>query len=186
MTTPTSWVSSMVVVPKPNGALRICLDPKDLNRALQRENYPLPTIEEVAPRLHGAKGFTVLDLACGFWHVALDEQSPFLTTLNTPFGRYRWERMHFGSKYAPEIFLKMHELIEGRNGVEVIADGFIVVGYGDSLQAAFEDHDKSFSAFLQRCEERGMQNSEKLKLRMRKVPFIGHVATSEGLRADQA
>ena len=120
----------MVVVPKPNGALRICLDPKDLNRALQRENYPLPTIEEVAPRLHGAKGFTVLHLACGFWHVALDEQPPFLTTLNTPFGRYRWERMHFGIKYAPEIFLKMHELIEGRNGVEVIADGFIVVGYG--------------------------------------------------------
>ena len=61
---PTSWISSMVVVPKPNGALPICLDPKDLNRALQRENYPLPTIEEVATRLHGAKVFTVLDVAC--------------------------------------------------------------------------------------------------------------------------
>ena len=66
VTTPTSWISSMVVVPKPNGTLRICLDPKDLNRALQRENYPLPTIEEVATRLHGAKVFTVLDVACGF------------------------------------------------------------------------------------------------------------------------
>ena len=39
-TTPTPWISSMVVVPKPNGTLHICLDPKDLNRALQRENYP--------------------------------------------------------------------------------------------------------------------------------------------------
>ena len=116
VTTPTSWISSMVVVPKPNGTLRICLDPKDLNRALQRENYPLPTIEEVATRLHGAKVFTVLDVACGFWHVALDEQSSFLTTFNTPFGRYRWKRMPFGIKSAPEIFQrKMHELIEGLN-----------------------------------------------------------------------
>ena len=55
VTTPISWISSMVVVPKKNGKLRICLDPMDLNRALHRENYPLPTIEEVASRLHGTK-----------------------------------------------------------------------------------------------------------------------------------
>ncbi|XP_022780597.1 uncharacterized protein K02A2.6-like [Stylophora pistillata] len=168
----------MVVVPKPNDALRIRLDPKDLNRALQRENYPLPTIEEVASRLHRAKVFTVLDVACGFWHVALDEQSSFLTTFNTPFGRYRWKRMRFGIKSASEIFQrKMHELIEGLNEVEVIVDDFVVVGYGDSLEAASKDHDKSLLAFLQRCEERGIHlNSDKLKLRMREVPFIGHVA----------
>ena len=110
---PTPWISSMVVVPKPNGTLP-CLDPKDLNRALQRENYPLPTIEEVASRLHGAKVFTVLDVACGFWHVVLDEQSSFLTTFNMPFGRYRWKRMPFGIKSAPEIFQhKMHKLNDG-------------------------------------------------------------------------
>ena len=56
----------MVVVPKPNGTLHIGLDPKVLNRALQRENYPLFTIEEVASRLHGAKVFTVLDVVYGF------------------------------------------------------------------------------------------------------------------------
>ena len=49
VTTPTPWISSMVVVPKKNGKLRICLDPMDLNRALQRENYPMPTIEESFP-----------------------------------------------------------------------------------------------------------------------------------------
>ena len=132
--------------------------------------------------------FTVLDVACGFWHVALNEQSSFLTTFNTPFGRYRWRRMPFGIKSAPEIFQrKMHELIEGLNGLEVIADDFVVVGYGDSLQAASKDHDKSLSVFLQRCEERGVHlNIDKLKLKMREVPFIGHVATSEGLQADPA
>ncbi len=57
VTTPTAWVSSMVVVPKKNGKLRICLDPKDLNRAIQREHYPLPTIEDVATRLHGSQNW---------------------------------------------------------------------------------------------------------------------------------
>ena len=86
VTQPTEWISSMVVVPKKDGKLRICLDPKDLNRAIQREHYPLPTIEEIATRLHGARVFTVLDVRHGFWHVPLDEVSSLLTTFNTPFG----------------------------------------------------------------------------------------------------
>ena len=76
-----------------NGDLRICLDPKDLNKAIQREHYPLPTIEDVATQFYGAKLFTILDVRNGFWHVVLDESSSFLTTFHTPFGRYRWKRM---------------------------------------------------------------------------------------------
>jgi hypothetical protein len=52
----------MVAVQKSDGRLRICLDPKDLNQAIQREHYPLPTLEEIAIHLYGAKVFTVLDV----------------------------------------------------------------------------------------------------------------------------
>ena len=104
VTTSTPWISSMVVVPKKNGKLRICLYPMDLNRALRRENYPMPTIEEVASRLHGARVFTSLDVSNGFWHVVLNKESSFCTTFYTPFGRYRWKRMPFGIRYAPEVF----------------------------------------------------------------------------------
>ena len=84
------------MVPVVNGdKLRICLDPKDLNRAILREHYPLPTIEEVSTRLHGAKVFTKLDVRNGFWHVKLDEESSCLMTFHTPFGWYRWKRMPF-------------------------------------------------------------------------------------------
>lgn len=87
--------------------------------------------------------------------------------------------MPFGIKSAPEIFQpKMHELIEGQNGVEVIADDFDLVGYDDSLQAASKYDDESLSLFLQRSDERGIRlNVDKLQLRMRNVLFIGHVAT---------
>ena len=104
VTTPTPSISSMVVVPKKNGKLRICLDPKNLNYAVQREHYPLPTIEDIATRLHGATFFTILDVRSGFWYICLDDESSQLTTFNTvtPFGWYRWKLMPFGISSAPE------------------------------------------------------------------------------------
>ena len=164
------------------------MDPSDLNRAVQCENYPLPTIEDIATRLHGAKVFTTLDVRNGFWHVKLNEESSYLTTFNTPFGRYRWQQLPFSISSAPEVCqCKMHELIEGLAGIEVIADDFIVVGYGDTIKEANCNHDNTLMAFLEWCRERNVKlNVEKLTLREKEVPFIGHVATDKGLRVDPA
>ena len=63
---PTEWVNSLVVGEKPNGDLRICLDPRDLNKAIKREYYQLPTFEEISSRLSGAKGYTKLDANKGY------------------------------------------------------------------------------------------------------------------------
>jgi hypothetical protein len=100
---PTPWVSSMVVVRKENGKVRICIDPRDLNEAVKRCHNPLPTLEEVATRLPKAKVFSVLDAKSGFWQVKLSESSCKLMTFNTPYGRYYWKRMPFGIKSAPEV-----------------------------------------------------------------------------------
>ena len=54
---PSEWVSQMTVVEKPNGDLQICVDPQPLNAALQREHYKLPTVDNVLPKLNGAKVF---------------------------------------------------------------------------------------------------------------------------------
>ena len=80
VTTPTDWISSIVAVRKPSGKLRICLDPQDLNRALKRPHYPMPTVEEILPHLSNAKVFSILDAKDGFWQVKLDEESSYLTT----------------------------------------------------------------------------------------------------------
>ncbi|XP_052711017.1 uncharacterized protein K02A2.6-like [Crassostrea angulata] len=61
--TPTRWVSPIVVVKKPSGKVRICLDPRELNKAILREHYPLKTVEEVAASLKQAKHFTTMDAA---------------------------------------------------------------------------------------------------------------------------
>ena len=118
----------------------------------------------------------------------LDEPSSYLTTFHTPFGRYRWKRMPFGINSAPEIFqCRMHELVEGLTGVEVVTDDYVVVERGSTSEAAAQDHDKNLEALLIRCKDRGIKlNADKIKLRLSSVPFIDHIATAEGLCADPA
>ena len=81
VTQPTDWVNSLVIREKENGRLRLCLDPKDLNKAIKREHHPIPTLEEITPKLAGAKLFSKLDARNGYWNVKLDEESSYLTTL---------------------------------------------------------------------------------------------------------
>ena len=74
---PTRWVNSLVYHWKQNGGLRLCLDPKGLNAAIQREQYVTPTLEEILPKLHQAKFFSIVDAKCGYWNVELDEESSY-------------------------------------------------------------------------------------------------------------
>lgn len=80
VTQPTPWVSSLVVARKPNGKLKVCSDPQDLNKGLQRAHYPMPTIEDILPDLSEAKCFSVLDTKHGFLHVRLDYESSLMTS----------------------------------------------------------------------------------------------------------
>ena len=101
---PTEWVNSMVTVVKTNGKLRICIDPRNLNKAIKREHYPMKTIEEIASRMPNATTFSVLDAGSGFWQVKLDNPSSKLCTFNTPFGRYKFNRLPFGISSAQGRF----------------------------------------------------------------------------------
>ena len=67
VTEPTDWVSSMVVVQRPNKKLRICIDPKDINKNLKRSHYPMPTFEDVTSDLHNARVFSSFDAKNGYW-----------------------------------------------------------------------------------------------------------------------
>ena len=100
--------------------------------------------------------------------------------MNTPFGRYRSLRMPFGINSAPEVWQQiMHELVEEHTGVEVLADDFLICGFGDTSKAVTANHDQNFKAFLLRARERIITiNSEKLKLRQSEVSFIGHLLTA--------
>jgi len=183
VTEPTDWISNMVVVRKP-GKMRICLDPKPLNKALKRPHYMMPTVEDVLPKLSKARLFSVLDAKDGFWQIRLTEESSFLTTFGTPFGRYRWLRMPFGIATAPEEFQRrQHEIIEDLPGVDVIADDYLIYGCGDTDEEAAADHDRNLIKFLDRARQVNLKiNKKKARLRLKEVSYMGHLITAEGLK----
>jgi len=185
VTEPTNWVSS-IVCKQETHKLRICLDPKDLNKAIMREHYQIPTFEEVTSRLSGAKVFSVLDAKEGFWQIKLDEKSSYLTTFNTPFGRYRWTRMPFGISSAPEVWQRRaHELAEDLQGIEVMADDFLCCGFGQTRDEAVRDHDKNFKALLKKARAKNLKlNKKKLKLRLDDVDYMGHILSRMGVKID--
>ncbi|XP_023818302.1 uncharacterized protein LOC101156138 isoform X1 [Oryzias latipes] len=182
----TDWISSMVVVQKQNGKLRVCIDPKPLNKALKRSHFPLATIEDVLPDMSKAKVFTVCNVKNGFWHVKLAEESSYLTTFSTPFGRYRWLRMPMGISPAPEVFQrKLTQALDGLPGLYIIADDVLITGQGESQETAIQDHDAKLRKFLERCQQKNIKlNPEKFKLRQRECTYIGHRLTANGLKID--
>ena len=180
VSTPTDWTSSMVIVKKNNGKIRLCIDPKPLNNALKRNQYPLPTLDDVLPELSNAKFFTVADVQSGYWHCEMTEESSFLSTFATPFGRFRWARLPFGLKPSGDEFQrKLSENLEGLEGIKAVADDIIVWGESEA------EHDRRVRALLQRCRERGIKlNYEKLKHKQTEVEYMGHRLTDQGLKAD--
>ena len=179
---PTDWVNSIVVAEKPNGKLRLCLDPKDLNKAIKRPHYSMKTLEEALAEMPNAKYFSKLDAQSGYWQLKLDERSSYLTTFNTPHGRYRFKRLPFGLVCAQDYFqMQMDQIFEGIQGVTPLVDDVLISG---STQ---EEHDMTLRQALERAKERKLKlNPEKLTVGVQQVDYFGHLVTSEGLKPDPA
>ena len=178
-TKPTDWGNSMVAVVKPN-KIRICIDPRDLNEAISREYFPMTTIEEVVASMPQAKVLSVLDATSGYWQVKLDEESSQLCTFNTPFGRYRFTRLPFGIKSAPEVFQNcMSELFADVDGVKVIVGDLLIWGKDD------DEHDARLKQVLDRARDVNLKfNAKKCRIRQEEVPHVGHVLSKDGLKPD--
>ena len=178
---PTDWVSSIVVVEKPNKTLRVCLDPKNLNRAVKRSHFQLPTLDEIASNLTGAKYFSKCDAKNGFWMLKLNEESSKLCTFTTPFGRYRFLRLPFGIKCAPEIFHREMNNIFKMDGVEIYIDDIMIWG------KTKEEHDERVQEVMKRAKENGVKfNKEKCLFGVEEIKFLGHTFSAQGMKPDES
>ena len=88
---PTSWVNPLVVVEKPNGDIRICLDMRQANQAIVQEKHPVPTVEETLQEASYVKVFSKLDLNMAFHQIELHPDSRNITTFAAPDGLCRYK-----------------------------------------------------------------------------------------------
>ena len=180
VTKPTPWVSQLVVANKPNGKIRVCIDPKYLNKALQREPYTMPIPDDVLHELSSSRVFTKVVLQNGYWHVQLDEESSLLTTFQTRFGRFRFLRLPFGLKVSAEIFeRKIRELFGDMSDVACMRNDIIIHGKTQ------KEHEDRLKIFMAKCDQFGVKlNREKLELAKDSITFVGHIISEKGMSTD--
>ena len=189
VTQPTDWLSNILVKEKPNGKLRICIDPSQtINKAIKRPKYTIPTIEEKLPLLTKAKVFTIVDVSEAFHTIVLDDESSLLTTFQGPNGRYCYNRMPFGIASGPEEYQRrQHEFLDGLRGVINIADDICVFGCGDTKEEADIDHDRNLTNLLEKCSKYDLRlSAKKLQFKSPSVTFMGHKLTDNGVEPDPA
>jgi len=187
VTEPTEWLSNILVKEKPNGKLRICIDPSQtINKAIKRPIYTIPTIEEKLPLLTKAKVFTIVDVSEAFHTIVLDHDSSLLTTFLGPNGCYCYTRMPFGiSSGLEEYQRRQHEFLDGLQGIINIADDICIFGCGDTKEEADIDHDRNLIALLDKCSDYDLRlSAKKLQFKASSVTFMGHKLTDKGVEPD--
>ena len=101
--TPTEWVSPVVIVPKQNNNIRLCVDMRVANTAIKRTRHPIPTLESVSMELNGASFFSKLDLCQAYHRLELSPESRHITTFCTHLGLFRYKRLNYGTNAAAEL-----------------------------------------------------------------------------------
>ena len=187
----TDWVNSYVIVEKDSGnhhapkhtikrKLRICLDPRDLNEALEKEPYHTYSVDEITAKLKGMTVFTIVDFKKGYWMVVLHPDSRKLTCMALSFGRFQWTRLPMGTVVAQDIFQsKLDAIFIGMEGVTGIADDMVIAGRDEM------EHDRNFLAFMEKCMSNNLTpNAKKIQFKQPQVSFYGHCWSKQGISLD--
>ena len=174
------WASPVLLIKKKDGSWRFCIDYRRLNEATVKDAYPLPRIDEALDMLSGAKWFHTMDLASGYWQVAMNPDDREKTAFCTHMGLYEWLVMPFGLCNSPATFERLMEKVLGGlvwHGVLVYIDD--IVAYDTTWKGSLEKLEQVFKR-LRRANLK--LKAKKCFLFRKEVEYLGHVVCREGIK----
>ncbi|XP_055632916.1 uncharacterized protein K02A2.6-like [Toxorhynchites rutilus septentrionalis] len=150
----SDWAAPIVVVKKPGGKVRVCaVYSTGFNAALETNNHPLPTPEEIFSKLSGSQVFSIIDLSDAYLQVEVDDESKKLLTINTHRGLFRFNRLAPGVKSAPGAFQQlMAKMVSGLRGVEDFLDDILV------HSKTLVDHNRIIHMLFNRLRDYGLDS----------------------------
>ena len=177
----SQWASPVVLVPKKDGTMRMCVDYRKLNSVSAADAYPMPRIDELIDRLAGAKYVSTFDLTRGYWQVPVAPESQSKTAFTTSFGLFNFTVMPFGLHGAPATFQRMMDnLLRGA--------GSYSTAYLDDLviySSTWEEHLLQLRSILLRLRKAGLTaKPSKCKLAARQCVYLGHVVGNGEVRPE--
>ena len=172
----------MVLVAKPDGTQRFCVDYRALNSVTKRDLYPLRRCDDILESLAEVQWFSHLDLLRGYWPIDVAMEDHEKTAFATPVGLYQFRRLSFGLTNAPACFMRaMHLILKGLcwSDCLVYLDDIIIFG------RTLEEHQERLSLVLSRLAEAGLKiNPKKCKLMSEQVVVLGHVVIRDDISTD--
>ena len=176
----SEWLNSIICLQKPNGSIRLCLDPTHLNKYIVRPHHNSKTLDDILPKLFGAKKFSIVDSTKLFFNLSLTERALLLTTFCIMYGRYCYLRVPMGASLSSDVYqFKIDEIFEDIPQCVSIADNIMIFGYSD------HDHDATLYSVLDRACDVGMRfNPDKCIFRQDNISFYGVMLSSEGVKPD--
>ena len=175
----TEWVSPIVIVPKKNGKLRVCVNLKKVNAATVKDHYPLPITDHVLERVAGKAAYSFLDGFSGYNQVSIKKEDQHKTSFATEWGIFAYRVMPFGLTNAPATFqrLMLHAFKEYlRIFLEIFMDDLCVHSL---LRTKHIDHLKSV---FEKCRVyRICLNPDKCKFMVKQGKILGHIVSQNGI-----
>ncbi|KAI5731266.1 hypothetical protein M8J77_007169 [Diaphorina citri] len=168
----SDWGSPLVVIPKPDGGVRLCVDYKcGVNERLVQANHPIRRIDDVLHSLRNSRYFCKLDLYKAYLHLKVDEESSTIQTISTHRGTFRMNRLSFGIKTAPSDFNRiLCQILKGLQGVEAYFDDIII--HGSTREQCLQN----LVACLQKLTRYNLHvNKNKCSFLSEKIEYLGHV-----------
>ena len=177
---PAPWISNPVLTPKDDGGTRVTVDMRNVNKAIQPTNIPIPRVEEIKSELAGCKHFSKLDFKSAFHQLEIEESSRYLTVFHGNERLMRYCVLTMGSTPASgELTKALRPLFEHIKEVHVIHDDVIIA------TQTKPEHERILNLVLQIIDQSGMTlNINKCMFHQPQVPFWGVVVSEHGIRPD--
>lgn len=178
----SAWCSPVLIVKKPNGDNRLCLDSRQLNKVTKRDTYPLPRVSSILDNLRNARYLTTIDLKSAFWQIELDDCSKEKTAFAVPGrGLFHFKVMPFGLVNASQSQQRLMDILfhslDGK--VWAYLDDIVVCSEN------FEEHLSILKQVILILKDANLTvNIDKCKFARPSLRFLGFIVDKEGLRTD--
>ncbi|CAH1428386.1 unnamed protein product [Lactuca virosa] len=176
------WGAPILFVKKKDGSFRMCIDYRELNKLTIKNRYPLSRIDDLFDQLQGASYFSKIDLRSEYHKLRVREEDIPKTAFLTRYGHFEFMVMRFGLTNAPATFMDLMNRV-----CRPFLENFVIVFIDHILvySRSKEEHSQHLRRVLETLRaEKMYAKFSKCEFWIRRVDFLGHVVSEEGIHVD--
>ena len=168
----SAWAAPVLLLDKPDGTIRFCLDFRRLNHVTKSDAYPMPRLDNLIEKIGSCKYISSLDLTKGYYQIPMHPKDREKTAFRSPIGLYEFTVMAFGLKNAPATFQRLMDKV--LNGLYDFT-----IAYLDDIaifSKTWEEHKGHLKIVLHRIQEAGLTiKAAKCHIGGSSIKYLGHM-----------